>query len=91
MNKKILAALFEQDIDPETYAKENGFIVSNDTDLLKTVVKAVVASDPNTVADYKAGKEKVLMALFGRCMKELKGNCDPQTLREVLIEEVMNS
>ena len=89
--KKILAALFEQDIDPETYAKDNGFIVSNDTDLLKTVVKAVVASDPKTVADYKAGKEKVLMALFGRCMKELKGNCDPQTLREVLIEEVMNS
>ena len=89
--KKILAALFEQDVDPETYAKDNGYIVSNDTDLLRTVVKAVVASDPKTVADYKAGKEKVLMALFGRCMKDLKGNCDPQTLREVLIEEVMKA
>ena len=86
--KKILAALFEQDTDPEKYATENGFIVSNDTDLLMTVVKAVVASDPKTVADYKAGKEKVLMALFGRCMKDLKGNCDPQTLRAALIEEI---
>ena len=73
---------------PKKYATENGFIVSNDTDLLMTVVKAVVASDPKTVADYKAGKEKVLMALFGRCMKDLKGNCDPQTLRAALIEEI---
>ena len=86
--KKILAALFEQDTDPEKYATENGFIVSNDTDLLMTVVKAVVASDPKTVADYKAGKEKVLMALFGRCMKDLKGNCDPQTLRKILIDTI---
>ena len=35
-----------------------------------------------------SGKEKALMALFGKCMKELKGNCDPQTLRTILIEEI---
>jgi Asp-tRNA(Asn)/Glu-tRNA(Gln) amidotransferase B subunit len=31
------------------------------------------------------------MALFGKCMKELKGNCDPQTLRTVLIDEIAKS
>ena len=34
------------------------------------------------------GKEKALMALFGKCMKQLKGNCDPQVLRTMLIDEI---
>ena len=84
--KKILAVMFEEDIDPDTYAQENGFVISNDTDNIKTVIRNVVASDPKSVADFKSGKEKALMALFGRCMKELKGNCDPQVLRGLLLE-----
>ena len=84
--KKILEVMFDEDIDPESYANENGYIVSNDTGKIEGVIRAVVAADPKSVADYKGGKEKALMALFGKCMKELKGNCDPQVLRELLIK-----
>ncbi len=83
--KKILAAMFEADIEPLAYAKENGFIVSGDVGAIEAVVKAVVDADPKSVADFKGGKEKALMALFGKCMKELRGNCKPDTLREVLL------
>ncbi len=86
--RKILAAMFEEDIDPLTYAEQNGLIISNDTDNIKNVVKAVVAADPKSVEDFKSGKEKALMALFGKCMRELKGNCDPQVLRELLLETI---
>ncbi len=87
--KKILIAMFDDDtINPETYAKENGFIVSNDTGLVESIVKKVVEEDPKSVADYKSGKEKAIMALFGKCMRELKGNCDPQVLRQILIDYV---
>ena len=84
--KKILEAMFDDDIDPAKYAEENGYIVSNDTSKIEEVIRAVVASDPKTVSDYKGGKEKALMALFGRCMKDLRGNCDPQVLRELLLK-----
>ena len=84
--KKILDAMFEGDIDPAKYAEENGFIVSNDTGAIEAIVKAVVDADSKSVADFKGGKEKALMALFGKCMKELKGNCNPQVLREILID-----
>ena len=87
--KKILAAMFEDaSIKPAEYAEKNGFIVSNDTSLIEKVIKEVVAADPKSVADYKSGKEKALMSLFGKCMKELRGNCDPQTLRTLLINIV---
>ena len=84
--KKILEVMFDEDIDPARYAEENGYVVSNDTGKIEEVIRAVVASDPKTVSDYKGGKEKALMALFGRCMKDLRGNCDPQVLRELLLK-----
>ena len=86
--KKILEALFDTDLDPERYAEENGFIVSNDTGLIEKVIKEAIAADPKAVADFKGGKEKALMALFGKCMKQLTGNCDPQVLRKLLIDEI---
>ena len=83
--KKILAAMFDDaTVTPAAYAEANGMIVSNDTGLLEKVVREVVLADPKSVADYKGGREKVLMAFFGRCMKELRGNCDPQTLQKAL-------
>ena len=32
--------------------------------------------------------EKAVMAIFGQCMKNLQGNCDPQQLKEILIAEI---
>ncbi len=87
--KRILAAMFEEDIsNVEEYAKKAGFIVSNDTGAMERIIREVIASDPKSVADYKAGKEKALMALFGKCMKQLKGNANPQVLRELLVAEI---
>ena len=86
--KKILEVMFDEDIDPAKYAEENGYVVSNDTSKIEEVIRAVVSADQKSVSDYKSGKEKALMALFGKCMKELRGNCDPQLLREMLIKIV---
>ena len=83
--KIILDAMFEDvAIQPATYAKENRFLISNDTEHVESVVKAIVDADAKSVADYKNGKDKALMFLFGKCMKELKGNCNPQLLRTIL-------
>ncbi|MBO5742669.1 MAG: Asp-tRNA(Asn)/Glu-tRNA(Gln) amidotransferase GatCAB subunit B, partial [Clostridia bacterium] len=45
-----------------------------------------IAADPKAVRDYKSGKEKAIMSIFGKCMKELKGNCYPQTIRQILVD-----
>ena len=86
--KRILTAMFDEDISPEEYAKANGFIVSNDTGAIEEAVKTVIASDPKSVNDYKNGNEKALTSLIGRCMKQLRGNCNPQVLREVLLAAI---
>ncbi len=89
-SKKILSAMFDsKDIDPEEYAKENDMLIGEQNDdAIIGVVKKVIETDPKAVNDYKNGKEKALMALFGKCMKELKGNCDPQHLKSILLEYI---
>lgn len=87
--KKILNALFDDPaIVPSSYAEEHGFVISNDSGLVEQVVKASVEADPKAVADYKGGKKKALMSIYGKCMKELRGNCDPQLLRTILIDYI---
>ena len=87
--KKILAAMFDDvNLDPAAYAEANGFVVSNDTGMMEKIVKEVVASEEKAVADFKSGKEKALAALLGKCMKQLKGNGNPQVLRELLIDTI---
>ena len=87
--KIILDAMFgDASVDPASYAKEHDFLVSNDSNRIEEVVKTIVDTDPKSLADYKNGKEKALMFLFGKCMKELKGNCNPQLLHTVLCNYV---
>ena len=88
-SKKILDAMFEdRNVDPAKFAEENDLVISNDTGLVDKIVAEVIAADEKAVSDYKSGKEKALMSLFGKCMKQLKGNCDPQVLRTILIDAI---
>jgi aspartyl-tRNA(Asn)/glutamyl-tRNA(Gln) amidotransferase subunit B len=92
-SKKILSAMFDdRTIEPEAYAEANDMLIGEQNDdMILDIVKKVVESDPKSVSDFKGGKEKALMALFGKCMKELKGNCDPQQLKVILLECVNNA
>ena len=88
--KKTLIAVIEQGADPVQYCDEQGFLVEVDNSMIESVIDKAIESNPQAVADYKSGKEKALMAIFGACMKELKGSGDPSTIRTMLIEKLKN-
>lgn len=87
--RRILPVLFDApETEPLEYAERNGLIITTDTDTLYKVATDAVNADPKSVSDYLGGREKALMALFGKCMKALGGNCDPQELKRVLVEVI---
>jgi aspartyl-tRNA(Asn)/glutamyl-tRNA(Gln) amidotransferase subunit B len=55
-----------------------------DNSALPEIVAKVIAANPQSVADYKAGKEAALQFLVGQGMKESKGSANPQALREAI-------
>lgn len=82
--KKILIAVVEDDVDPVAYCKENGLDRKLDTSVIETVIDKVISDNPRAIEDYKNGKVKAKQALFGACMKELKGAGDPAVISDIL-------
>jgi len=87
--KKILIAVIENDVDPIAFCKENGLDKKFDSSAIETVIDKVISENAQAVADFKNGKVKALQALFGACMKELKGAGDPAQIK-VLLEEKLS-
>ena len=75
-------------IDPEIIVKENGWIQVNDEAEIKAVVMKVLENNPQSIADFKAGKDRALGFLVGQAMKATKGKANPQLLNKLFIEEL---
>lgn len=60
----------------------------SDEGAIKEVVLKVLENNPQSVADYKAGKEKALGFLVGQAMKETKGKANPQMLNKMFKENM---
>jgi len=86
--KKVLTAVLEQGVSPEKYISENALDAGVDDSAILDTVKKVIANDPKAVGDYLGGKTKAIQALFGGCMKELKGKGDPASIRTMLEAEL---
>ena len=88
--KKILSAVFENDVDVDAYCEENGLNAKVDESAIVSLVEKVIAENDKAVQDYKSGKTKAMQSLFGLIMKELRGTGDPAMIR-TLLEEKLNA
>jgi aspartyl-tRNA(Asn)/glutamyl-tRNA(Gln) amidotransferase subunit B len=86
--KKVLEKMFENPEDPEKITKDNGWIQISDEDEIKKVVNEILEANPQSIADYKAGKDRALGFLVGQAMKATKGKANPQLLNKLFIEEL---
>lgn len=84
--KEVFEILFEKDIDPEKYVEEKGLKTVNDEGALREVIEKIVADNPQSVADYKGGKEKAMGFLVGQTMKAMKGKANPASVNQILKE-----
>ena len=88
IGKKVLVELFENPRDPEDIIKEKGWIQISDEGAIKEVVLKIIEANPQSVVDYKAGKDRALGFLVGQAMKETKGKANPQMLNKMFAEEL---
>ena len=84
--KEVFEVMFETDIDPVQYVEEKGLKTVTDTDTLKKAVEEVIAANPQSVSDYKNGKEKAIGFLVGQTMKAMKGQADPASVNRMIKE-----
>lgn len=82
--KQVFAEMWTSGKDPETIVKEKGLVQISDTSALEELAAKVIAANPQSVADFKAGKKKAVGFLMGQIMKETKGKANPQVVNGIL-------
>jgi len=92
IGKKVIEELFtlpkDEMKDPEEIIKEKGWIQISDEGAIKEVVLKILENNPQSIIDYKAGKDRALGFLVGQAMKETKGKANPQLLNKLFLEEL---
>lgn len=82
--KRIVAALFAGDCDPEGYAAAHELFTVGDDAALRDAAEQALAENPDMVESYIKGKTSVEKALMGKAMAILRGKADPARLGELL-------
>ncbi len=86
--KTVFKEMLENGGDPETIVKEKGLVqISDEGELLKVIVE-IIDNNPQSVEDFKAGKEKAIGFLVGQTMKATKGKANPPLVNKLIVEEI---
>lgn len=84
--KKLLREIFETNEDPRVLVKERGLGQMRDGDALKSIVDEVVKENPQSIEDYRNGKDRALGFLVGQAMKKSRGKGNPQEFNKMILE-----
>ncbi len=84
--KTVFEEIFANDADPEKYVAEKGLAMVSDEGALRRAVEEVIAANPQSVEDYKNGKQKAMGFLVGQTMRAMKGKADPAKVNQIVRE-----
>jgi aspartyl-tRNA(Asn)/glutamyl-tRNA(Gln) amidotransferase subunit B len=92
ISSKIAKAVFEAMLGNEQSVDEiiesQGLQQVTDSGAIEKLVDDVIAANPEQVAQFRAGKEKVFAFFIGQAMKVSKGKANPDQLNALLLQKL---
>ena len=82
--KDVFEAMVETGKDPATIVDEKGLRQVTDTSAIDGAVAKILAANPDKVAEYKSGKDKLFGFFVGQTMKAMAGKGNPALINEAL-------
>ncbi|HZG86519.1 Asp-tRNA(Asn)/Glu-tRNA(Gln) amidotransferase subunit GatB [Paenibacillus sp.] len=86
--KTVFKTMLETGKPPKTIVEEQGLVQISDEGEIKAVVDRIVEANPQSVADFKAGKEKAVGFLVGQVMRETKGKANPGLVNKLILDRL---
>ena len=88
IGKTVLEEMFENPRSPKKIVEEKGLLQISDEASIRKVVDDVLSKNPQSIIDYKNGKDRALGYLVGQAMKETHGKANPQLLNKLFLENL---
>ncbi|MED4284465.1 Asp-tRNA(Asn)/Glu-tRNA(Gln) amidotransferase subunit GatB [Priestia megaterium] len=86
--KKVFKELIENGGDAKKVVKEKGLVQISDDATLRKFVTDALDANPQSIEDFKNGKDRAIGFLVGQIMKASKGQANPPMVNKILLEEI---
>ena len=88
--KKVFKESIENGTDPKKYVEDKGMVQLSDVSVLGPMVTKVVDDNPQSVEDFKNGKDRAIGFLVGQIMKQTRGKANPKVVNQLLNKELQS-
>jgi aspartyl-tRNA(Asn)/glutamyl-tRNA(Gln) amidotransferase subunit B len=88
--KAVFGEMLVSGADPEQIVKAKGLVQMSDEGALVTLVREIIASNPEQAQQFREGKTKVIGFFVGQLMQKTKGQANPQ-LANTLFQQELNT
>ena len=86
--KSLIIDILKTGEDAQSLVEKKGLSVISDESSILPIVQKIIESNPEQVAAYKGGRDKLFGFFVGQAMKETKGRANPQMLNKLLKQEL---
>ena len=84
MAKEVIEEMYRSGKTPEAIIEEKGLVQITDEGALTETIAEIIGKNPDQVAQYRGGKEKVFGFFVGQVMKATQGKANPQLINDLL-------
>ena len=82
--KQVFEAMWDGEGSADDVIEAKGLKQITDTSAIEAVVDKVIEANPGQVAEYKAGKDKLIGFFVGKVMQETRGKANPGQVNQIL-------
>jgi aspartyl-tRNA(Asn)/glutamyl-tRNA(Gln) amidotransferase subunit B len=86
--KKVFKELVENGGNPEQIVKDKGLVQISDEGALLKIVTETLDNNPQSIDDFKNGKDRAIGFLVGQIMKATKGQANPPLVNKLIQQEI---
>ena len=84
MAKEIIAEMYKSGRPPEAIIVDKGLVQITDAAMITGLIADIMAANPDQLAQYRSGKDKLFGFFVGQAMKATQGKANPQMINELL-------
>ena len=82
--KQVFEALWESQDTADQIIEKQGLKQITDTGAIEAIIDQIIADNPEQLAQYRSGKDKLFGFFVGQAMKATQGKANPQQLNDLL-------
>jgi len=86
--KEVFDAMWQGEGDADAIIESKGLKQITDSGAIEKIIDEIIANNPQQVAQYQSGKDKVFGFFVGQVMKQSKGKANPQQVNTLLKDKL---